>query len=461
MPFEPPKQYQIIPDKRPLFDFHHYADEIVTRPPYQRKTVWSAKKKQSLLDSILRGYYIPKLVLRRVKLGESRYVDEVVDGQQRITTVQSFFNNELALPKSLGDIHDQLPGKKYADLDSDIKRFVDTQKFDVDIINNIEDPLNPDHQRLATEVFWRLQQGESLNEMEIAHARLSSLGRNFLVKYADDITFDFEHYTPVDSNPSKHSFFKILNRPNTRMQHLAILGRMVLLEQHDGATDLRDAAIVDWIESKVDSKGIGNDGFEKDGVAKETLSTLNLLHSLFKDDPMAKEGDGIQELKPDYVVLSLFMLARHVRKNYVLDPAIKRQLYEFYIAFHERYRTVDLTDTMMAEFKDSRQHSRADVRTRELIIRQAFFEYLASSGSELHQKDTKRAFNESQRIAIYRADKGQCQACLAEGKSPEEAEVSWQDYEADHILAHAKGGATDLPNGQVLCRPHNRSKSDS
>jgi hypothetical protein len=79
-------------------------------------------------------------------------------------------------------------------------------KYDVDLIKGIDDPLNPEHQRIATEIFWRLQQGESLNFMEIAHARLSSRVRNFLVKYGDDISFDFEKYQPVDENPKKHRF---------------------------------------------------------------------------------------------------------------------------------------------------------------------------------------------------------------------------------------------------------------
>ena len=44
------------------------------------------------------------------------------------------------------------------------------------------------------------------------------------------------------------------------------------------------------------------------------------------------------------------------------------------------------------------------------------------------------------------------------GRTPEEATVSWSDYEADHILAWVKGGATAEWNGQVLCRLHNARK---
>jgi len=52
--------------------------------------------------------------------------------------------------------------------------------------------------------------------MEIAHARLSSLSRYFVVKYADDIQFNYDRYEPVDENPNKHPFFRIISHNNDR-----------------------------------------------------------------------------------------------------------------------------------------------------------------------------------------------------------------------------------------------------
>ena len=293
MPFDPSRDYEIIPDKTRLKDFFDYSDGYVTRPPYQRKTVWSTKKQQSLLDSIVRGYYVPKLVLRKVRLNENRSIKEVVDGQQRIRTVQLFYENKLKLPSSLEDIHPDIPNKAYSKLPVEVRQYIDQQNFDVDVISSIEDARNPDHQRLATEIFWRLQQGESLTQMEIAHARLSSLGRNFVAKYADDIAFDFDGYQPLDTNPSKHRFFQILNRPNDRMQHLALLARMVLLSKN-GVVDLKDGEIVGWIEDTVKKDGIGNQEFENEKEAKEALEILNFIVSLFSDDPMIKEGGKVK-----------------------------------------------------------------------------------------------------------------------------------------------------------------------
>lgn len=66
MPFNPKSEYTIVPTEISIKDFYEYEEDFVTRPPYQRKAVWSRKKKQSLVDSLFRRYYVPKLVIREL-----------------------------------------------------------------------------------------------------------------------------------------------------------------------------------------------------------------------------------------------------------------------------------------------------------------------------------------------------------------------------------------------------------
>ena len=120
--FDPKTAYDIVPDNINIEDFHKHEEEFVVRPPYQRKNVWSRKKQHDLLDSLFRRYYVPRIVLREVRLDEDRTVNEVIDGQQRIDTVQCFYTNCLPLPKSLQDLNPELPGKHYIDLSSDVRR---------------------------------------------------------------------------------------------------------------------------------------------------------------------------------------------------------------------------------------------------------------------------------------------------------------------------------------------------
>jgi len=462
MPFNPKQEYQVVEDLITIKDFSDYSEEYVTRPPYQRKNVWSTRKKQNLLDSLFRRYYIPKIVVREVRLGENKTINEIIDGQQRIITAQEFIHNKLRLPQSLKDITPDLPGKYYKELNAELRRFVDKElKYKADIVKNIEDPMNTAHQRIATEIFWRLQQGESLNFMEIAHARLSSLTRNFIVKYSDDISFNFEKYKPIDDNRYKHSFFKIIDRDNNRMQHLMLLARFILLEKANGPTELKDSEVVNLIEENCIDDGIGNYTFESDPLARKVLSNLHALYDVFKKDTMLKNGGSIRELKREYIMLSLYLLIRHIKEYYVFGEQEKRVFKDFFFKFHERWQNPDDEDRDVLSFSEHRQQDQKNVEARHIIIRQLFFEYIKERNKELILKDEKRTFNEAERIAIYRRDKGLCQICLQEGKNEKEAAVGWPVYETDHIIPHSKGGLTTIFNGQVLCRYHNSRKGAS
>ncbi len=63
-----------------------------------------------------------------------------------------------------------------------------------------------------------------------------------------------------------------------------------------------------------------------------------------------------------------------------------------------------------------------------------------------------RLFNDAQRQALLVEARGQCTT------SGCDAPYSW--LEADHIHPSSKGGATDLDDGQMKCRPDNLRKSD-
>ena len=464
MAFNPKTEYTIVPTVISIKDFFEYKEDFVTRPPYQRKAVWSKKKKQALMDSLFRRYYIPKLVIREVRKDESGTVSEIVDGQQRITTVQDFFDNQYALPKTLSDLGTGLAGKYYKDLDTDIRKFIDKSlKYQADVIKNIDEPNNVEHQIIATEIFWRLQQGESLNYMEVAHAQLSSLSRNFIVKYSDDLTFDYGAYKSIDSNPYKLPFFKLLDVDNNRMKHLQFIARFLLIEKENGYADLGDKKITEFINDYKNEDGIGDYSFENDKIAINVKSNLNTFYSIFKDDTILDEKNGIKEFSTEYFIISIYMLVRHLRMYYALDDATKLHIKDFVYDFYKRWKTYDEgagTNTDLLTFRNRRQQGGTDLEMRDMILRQIFFKYISDKNIDLKEKDTNRSFSELQRILIYRKGKGLCQKCLRDNVPEKEAKVSWSKYQADHVLPHSKGGQTILENGELLCTFHNQSKGN-
>jgi hypothetical protein len=455
--FSPKKDYNYETEKIPLAEFHLYEERFILRPAYQRKAnIWSPEKRQSFLDSVCRGYYIPPLVLREVRISEDKIRYEVVDGQQRITAIQLFYKNLLELPKTLESVTrgDLLVGRTYEKLEVEQRRWFDKLYLEADVIKNIDGKSNADHLRRASDIFWRLQLGEPLTFMERQHARVYSGIRNFVTKYADDTSYDFNNYEFLTQNSNRHPFFgKVLAMKNNRMQHLLLFSRLLLLEFADGPTNLA-LQNIDELFEKYPVTTTDDTSFENREEAKRCLRLLNKFYEIFKDDPMVITNSGVQELKVEYFILSLYLLLRHLDTYYVFGKDEYPIFRKFVSDFYQRWKKDDPEDADLIWFRDNRRQTKENIETRDLIIRGNFFNQYPN----LLLKDAQRTFNEAQRIAIYRKDKGLCQMCLKEGKSPLEALVPWSDYNADHIVAHIKGGITLPENAQVLCKYHNLQK---
>lgn len=93
-------------------------DELNLNPTFQRGPVWSVPARSYLIDSIIRGYPIPKLLLRTsIDRDTRRTIRDVVDGQQRLKTIIDFAAGKFALTLKAGEYR----GFRYADLQDDEK----------------------------------------------------------------------------------------------------------------------------------------------------------------------------------------------------------------------------------------------------------------------------------------------------------------------------------------------------
>jgi hypothetical protein len=132
------------------------------QPDFQRGEVWSLPKKRKLIDSILRGWRIPPIHV----IENKNFVDEVLDGQQRLATIRDFLNDEIKIDGTLVPIDDkisELDGLKFSKLDSDTKRKF--RKYSVTLIRLTEyTPEEP------AELFYRLNQPATLTSAEQRNA---------------------------------------------------------------------------------------------------------------------------------------------------------------------------------------------------------------------------------------------------------------------------------------------------
>ncbi|MCB0368451.1 MAG: DUF262 domain-containing protein, partial [Bdellovibrionales bacterium] len=62
-------------------------------PPFQRRIAWKEDRKSSFIESLIFGVPVPQIILNQVEGG--KYI--VLDGKQRLTTIEEFFSDQLCL----------------------------------------------------------------------------------------------------------------------------------------------------------------------------------------------------------------------------------------------------------------------------------------------------------------------------------------------------------------------------
>lgn len=70
-----------------------YDDNFIVNRRYQRKLVWTLQEKQSLIDTIVKGYSIPMFLLAvQLESVDKKY--EIIDGLQRLDAIFSFIKGD-------------------------------------------------------------------------------------------------------------------------------------------------------------------------------------------------------------------------------------------------------------------------------------------------------------------------------------------------------------------------------
>lgn len=79
-------------------------EELSIQPKYQRRrTAWPSTAKTALMDTILNNFPLPPIYLRDYVNEEGKRKKEIIDGQQRISTIVEFYKNEFQLSKNIFD----------------------------------------------------------------------------------------------------------------------------------------------------------------------------------------------------------------------------------------------------------------------------------------------------------------------------------------------------------------------
>ncbi|MBU1396316.1 MAG: DUF262 domain-containing protein [Gammaproteobacteria bacterium] len=338
---------KMTPQRRALDKIYKRRDRYEI-PEWQRGEVWDATKKQQLIDSILRGWRLPKFYF--VRNSEDEY--EVVDGQQRLTAIYEFFANELGLA---ADSTAQFGGPYYKDLKPKFSDAFDDYEIDYD---EVEEATEAE----LKQFFQRLQQGLPLTSSEKLNSVHSKL-RDFC------------------RSQTKHDFLKnSIVVADTRLAHFDILSKAAVIEIEGIETGLRYDDIKPVFEAQSNFSPTS-------AVGKRLRAALDFLSAAFpKASPLLKNRTVVQSI--------ISLACRLVATGN--SAGLEKRFADFVQHFmSELSHQVELgqaaTDYDFIRFQKSiNANVKAGARTRqEILLRKAF----------MHDLDVAAAFDPSALIA--------------------------------------------------------------
>lgn len=149
------------------------------RPFYQRRRRWDPERQSRLVESFIMNIPVPPLFLYETQFNTY----EVMDGQQRITAIKAFYDNELKLEGL--ERWPELNGLTYTKLPPKIKAGIDRRSISYVVLLTESATTDEDAVLLKQLVFERLNTGGvRLSNQEVRNCVYQSRFNNLLIELA-------------------------------------------------------------------------------------------------------------------------------------------------------------------------------------------------------------------------------------------------------------------------------------
>jgi hypothetical protein len=251
---------------------HDYMD---LQPFYQRRVRWDVERQSRLIESFIINVPVPPIFLYERKYNSY----EVMDGQQRITAIQHFYENMFAL-KGL-EVWPELNGMRYKDLPSQIRAGIDRRSISSIVLLKESAPDDEEAILVRQLVFERLNTGGvKLEKQEIRNALYQGRLNDLLLKLSKDDIFrsawDLPRFNP-DENRNYN--LKIYSMPFfQKMEDLEVILRFFAL-RHVEHYKFGMAGFLDLYM-------IRSSSFTEDDInilENLFIRTINLAHKIYGD----------------------------------------------------------------------------------------------------------------------------------------------------------------------------------
>jgi hypothetical protein len=337
----------------------------IEMPDFQREEVWHDDKKRLLIDTILKGWHLPKFYFR--KLDDGTF--ECVDGQQRLSAIFSFFGDDLTLSD---DTARRVGANVYSELDNDTSDAFDDFQIEIEEIEDASDEE-------LEELFKRLQLGTPLNTAEKINAIQGEL-RDFCHDMAE-----------------KPFFSERIGIKNTRYTHFETVAKWVFVEARGIQPQMRYPQLESLLKD--------NRTFSRSSeTAKRVAGAVSFLGKAFPED--------CRVVRNRANALSICMLAARVQAQGLISDTAAAAFRNFVQTFFsqlsaEVQKGVKAVDRELLRYQQAITsgstggdsiRARIAILTKRLATHSPLFSSLLSSYSEAEDA-AALAINELQDVA--------------------------------------------------------------
>ncbi len=382
-------------------------------PEWQRSKVWNDRMKQALVDTILQNLPLGLIMLNvephvdEDKVTIERY--EVVDGQQRLTTVFDYIE---AASWSTGKSGKTIT--PYKSLTGAQQQRFDEYNVPVALMRDFEEEELLDS-------FSRLQNAKPLKIGE----RVKALPTKF---------------HPFIKELTDHKIFRLgggIHKFRDAHWNLAA----IFFKSTYKRTPLERQEYAD-LENFLKSTRFDQPKAQK--ALEDTKKTLNFELRVFEECLRQNPAFEVtirtaRPLKWLFVVLIL-LLAKYALSG--REHKAAEGILSYYAA-----KDKEGTNEWLAYVNTGRT-GRIDTHNVRLCLEQLVSHILNAAKPE--PLDKTRIFTQAQREEIYTLSRERCAQCGID--------LSPTNFHADHIKPHNKGGKTEVSNGQALCSKCNLEK---
>ena len=436
------------------------------QPDFQRYYVWGPKKERGFIDSLLRGYAVPPVWLWE-KEDDDEVSYSVIDGQQRLTCIKKYSQNEFFYKETPGsavksetcrDAHgryyDQDKGESGSSgtLEQAEKRAFRRAKIPYVIVQTSD-------RTAVIEIFQRLNQDSmNLNGQELRNAVFHG-------------EFKKSVYDFVKKMRSKKSFWVTgqrafdLGKKTDRMDVERNISELYAAIIHMSEAPLNKSDKVDYCYKQFDA--VFSD---KDKVEKKLKDALDDIQKT-----MGSSSKFCRNISEVYTLVGLLTKA-HKRLGRTLNKKEMKLIRNNLNDFQEKYfdwateyskaktdkkkQKIEASSPTFKQYRDTTQgpiHEKANRVRRETILGDLISPMLDTDNAP--ELDPRRSFPDSVKdIAWYTSSKGNPTALCADKDC--QKEITRDECEFDHVKAWSRGGRSSLDNCQVLCQQCNREKGN-